>query len=201
VSALISLRSGWAVRRFSRQRLGLGGSKPTRQRMASGTASIRDQGAGLPATFDDAQGAGLGIRIVRGLITQTGANSAFTDISRDRNSSSRYPCRPKREITTNSSCCWVRRRRRTSASQPSASTSRPTSGARLCQVAAYVFDPSMVVHPFRIVGGIGKEVRHVILPSRASADEQHRRRSTRGAATVSPKPISSEGTDHGRLGT
>jgi two-component sensor histidine kinase len=36
--------------------------------------SVRDQGAGLPARFDDAEGAGLGIRIVRALITQTGAN-------------------------------------------------------------------------------------------------------------------------------
>jgi len=35
--------------------------------------SIRDRGAGLPATFDEAQGAGLGMRIVRALITQTGA--------------------------------------------------------------------------------------------------------------------------------
>jgi two-component sensor histidine kinase len=39
--------------------------------------SIRDRGAGLPATFDDALGTGLGMRIVRALITQTDANLTF----------------------------------------------------------------------------------------------------------------------------
>ena len=38
--------------------------------------SVRDEGAGLPATFDAEHGVGLGIRIVQALITQTGAKLA-----------------------------------------------------------------------------------------------------------------------------
>jgi two-component sensor histidine kinase len=38
--------------------------------------SVRDEGAGLPATFDAEHGVGLGIRIVQALVTQTGAKLA-----------------------------------------------------------------------------------------------------------------------------
>ena len=38
--------------------------------------SVRDEGVGLPATFDAEHGVGLGIRIVQALVTQTGAKLA-----------------------------------------------------------------------------------------------------------------------------